>query len=307
VSTIVVAGEMNVDLILTGVDALPAFGTEMLATGASQVPGSSSMICALGLAKLGDTVRFVGRVGDDDRGRFCVAALRDAGIETDAVITDGAQATGLTVALSCATDRALVTFPGAIADLGGADIPDTLLRGAAHLHISSYFLQRNLQAGIIDLLVRARAAGLTVSLDPGFDPEGTWDAGLLAALRLVDVFLPNAVEACALAHTDDVEAALRTLAAIGPTVIVKHGREGCLALDGERVVRVPAFTVAAVDTTGAGDNFNAGFLHAWLRSHPLAHCLRWAAACGALSTRALGGTPAQAGVAQVRALLEACP
>ncbi|UPG96030.1 carbohydrate kinase family protein [Luteibacter aegosomatissinici] len=306
-NTIVVAGEMNVDLILTGIDAPPVFGTEMLASGASQVPGSSSMICALGLAKLGDAVRFVGRRGDDERGRFCVAALRDAGIDTDAVITDATQATGLTVALSGAADRALVTFPGAIADLRGADIPDALLRGAAHLHISSYFLQRCLQGDMTDLLVRARAAGLTVSLDPGFDPSGAWDAGLLASLRLVDVFLPNAVEACALAKTDHVEDALRTLAALGPTVVVKHGRDGCLALHGDHVVRVPAFAVAAVDTTGAGDNFNAGFLHAWLDRQPLETCLRWAAACGALSTRALGGTLAQAGVADVHALLDAYP
>lgn len=303
-STVVVAGEMNVDLILTGVDSLPAFGTEMRAQGVSQVPGSSSMICALGLARLGDTVRFAGRVGDDDRGRYCVAALRDAGIDTSAVIVDGAHATGLTVALSGATDRALVTFPGAIAELRGADVPDALLRGAAHLHVSSYFLQTRLQADITALLVRARAAGLTVSLDPGFDPDERWDAGLRDVLRLVDVFLPNAVEACALAGTTDVEAALRHLAALGPTVVIKQGRDGCIALHGERMLRVPSFHVHAIDTTGAGDNFNAGFLHAWLHQRPLDTCMRWAAACGALSTRALGGTTAQARPDDVLALLE---
>ncbi|HEY4089997.1 MAG TPA: carbohydrate kinase family protein [Luteibacter sp.] len=302
-NTVVVAGEINVDLILTGIDVLPVFGTEMLARGASQVPGSSSMICALGLAKLGDAVRFVGRMGEDERGRYCEAALREAGIDTCAVIVDASHATGLTVSLSGATDRALVTYPGAIAELCGADVSDSVLQGATHLHISSYFLQTKLQRDIADLVARARTAGLTVSLDPGFDPSGAWDAGLREVLRLVDVFLPNAVEACALTSTDDVEVALRQLAALGPTVVIKHGSEGCLTLHGDAVLRVPTFAVDAVDTTGAGDSFNAGFLHAWLARKPLDACLRWAAACGALSTRALGGTPAQAHEGDVLALL----
>ncbi|UPG91717.1 carbohydrate kinase family protein [Luteibacter aegosomaticola] len=304
-STVVVAGEMNVDLILTGIDGLPAFGTEQLARGASQVPGSSSMICALGLARLGDTVRFIGRAGDDERGRYCAAALRDAGVDTRGVIIDPAHETGLTVALSGASDRALVTFPGAIAELRGADVSDDMLQGATHLHVSSYYLQEKLQGDLGSLCTRAHAAGLTVSLDPGFDPRAAWDAGLRDVLPSVDIFLPNAVEACALAGTDDVEAALRALSGFGPRVVVKHGREGCLALDGEHIVHVPSFAVDAVDTTGAGDNFNAGFLHAWLRGESLVASMRWGAACGALSTRALGGTSAQAGEDEVRAWLGA--
>jgi sugar/nucleoside kinase (ribokinase family) len=303
VSTVVVAGEVNVDLILTGIDAMPVAGTEMLARGALQVPGSSSLICALGLARLGDSVRFVGRVGDDERGRYCVDVMHGAGLDTTGIITDATHATGLTVALSGAMDRALVTYPGAIAELRGADVADATLHGAAHLHVSSYYLQAKLQDDFQGLARRARAAGLTVSLDPGFDPDRAWGSGLREALPLVDVFLPNAVEACGLAGTDDVETALRTLSALGPTVVVKDGRDGCLTLHGDELLRVPAYAVDAVDTTGAGDNFNAGFLHAWLQRLPLAACLRWAAACGALSTRALGGTTAQATAADVLAMV----
>lgn len=301
---VVVAGELNVDLILTGMDALPAFGTEILAHGVCQTPGSSSMICAMGLARLGDTVRFVGRVGDDDRGRFCISAMKDAGIETRAVIVDPACDTGLTVAISTASDRALVTYPGAIAELRGADVDDAVLHGAAHLHVSSWFLQRRLQEDFAELVARARIAGLTVSLDPGYDPDVAWNAGLRDILPLVDVFLPNEVEAHALAGTTDTESALRTLAAFGPLVVVKAGARGCFALAGSDIAHVPAYDVAAVDTTGAGDSFDAGFIHAWLSSLPLHDCLKWAAACGALSTRALGGTPAQATVRDVQALIE---
>lgn len=303
---IVVAGELNVDLILTGMEGLPAFGTEILAGGVCQTPGSSSMICAMGLARLGETVRFVGRVGDDERGRFCTRALDDAGIDTTGVIVDPALDTGLTVALSTARDRALITYPGAIAELRGADVLSSTLAGASHLHVSSYFLQRRLQEDFIDLVARARLGGLTISLDPGYDPSARWDAGLRDLLPLVDVFLPNEVEALALTGADDLESALRELATFGPLVVVKVGARGCMTMEEDDIVEVPSFPVAAVDTTGAGDSFDAGFLHAWRAERPLRDCLRWAAACGALSTRALGGTSAQPTADDVRALVEGC-
>jgi sugar/nucleoside kinase (ribokinase family) len=306
VKPIVVAGELNVDLILTGMEGLPAFGTEILAGGVCQTPGSSSMICAMGLARLGETVRFVGRVGDDERGRFCTRALDDAGIDTTGVIVDPALDTGLTVALSTARDRALITYPGAIAELRGADVLSSTLAGASHLHVSSYFLQRRLQEDFIDLVARARLGGLTISLDPGYDPSARWDAGLRDLLPLVDVFLPNEVEALALTGADDLESALRELATFGPLVVVKAGARGCMTMEEDDIVEVPSFPVAAVDTTGAGDSFDAGFLHAWRAERPLRDCLCWAAACGALSTRALGGTSAQPTVDDVRALVEGC-
>ncbi len=303
---IVVAGELNVDLILTGMEGLPAFGTEILAGGLCQTPGSSSMICAMGLARLGETVRFVGRVGDDERGRFCTRALDDAGIDTTGVIVDPTLDTGLTVALSTARDRALITYPGAIAELRVADVLSSTLAGASHLHVSSYFLQRRLQEDFIDLVARARLGGLTISLDPGYDPSARWDAGLRDLLPLVDVFLPNEVEALALTGADDLDSALRKLAAYGPLVVVKAGARGCMTMEEDDVVEVSSFPVAAVDTTGAGDSFDAGFLHAWRSERPLRDCLRWAAACGALSTRALGGTSAQPTADDVRALVEGC-
>jgi sugar/nucleoside kinase (ribokinase family) len=306
VKPIVVAGELNVDLILTGMEGLPAFGTEILAGGLCQTPGSSSMICAMGLARLGETVRFVGRVGDDERGRFCTRALDDAGIDTTGVIVDPTLDTGLTVALSTARDRALITYPGAIAELRVADVLSSTLAGASHLHVSSYFLQRRLQEDFIDLVARARLGGLTISLDPGYDPSARWDAGLRDLLPLVDVFLPNEVEALALTGADDLESALRKLAAYGPLVVVKAGARGCMTMEEDDVVEVSSFPVAAVDTTGAGDSFDAGFLHAWRSERPLRDCLRWAAACGALSTRALGGTSAQPTADDVRALVEGC-
>jgi sugar/nucleoside kinase (ribokinase family) len=304
---ILVAGELNIDYILSGVDELPVHGGEILASGFLQTPGSSSMICAMGLARLGNPVRFAGRTGRDERGDACVTALAEAGIDTQGIVRDDALATGATVVLSGQRDRALVTFPGAIATLKAENIDHAVLAGTGHLHVSSYFLQAGMQPGLVALFERARQAGVTTSLDPGFDPAQAWMGDWQALLSRVDVFLPNEVEACAIAGHGDAIEALHALSRHGARVVIKRGAAGCITLDEDAVVQVPAFVSTVIDTTGAGDSFDAGFLHAWLRGMDLVQALRWASACGSLSTRGMGGTTAQATPGEVRVLLADAP
>lgn len=308
VAPVLVAGEINADLVFSGCAALPAFGREVLADGFRQGPGSSSMICAMGLARLGETVVFAGVAGQDDWGGYCVDALRGAGIDVAAVALRPDLRTGLTVALSAAHDRALLTYPGAIAALRAEDVTDAQLARAGHLHVSSYYLQAALRPGLRGLFARACRLGLTTSLDPGFDPAGHWGDELVELLAEVDVFLPNALEACAISGESSPEAALAAFANGRTRTVVKRGGEGCLTLDDHgRPLALPAFAVEALDSTGAGDSFDAGFLRAWRRGLPLRECLRWGAACGALSTRGLGGTAAQADVAEAEYLLARNP
>lgn len=300
----VVAGEINVDMVFSGVAALPEFGRETLAQAYAQCPGSSSMIVAMGLARLGDAVRFVGRCGTDDFGRFCVDALRERGIDTDAIVADAHLRTGVTVAMTTHADRALLTWPGAIAELAADDVSDAVLAGAQHLHVSSYYLQAGLRPQLGALFARAQAAGLGTSLDPGSDPERRWGSGeLIDVLRHVDVFLPNENEAGAITGAATPEEALRALANGRTRTVVKLGRRGAMTLDGGNAVSAPAYAVVAVDTTGAGDSFDAGFLHAWLHGLPTLDCLRWGNACGALSTRGPGGTSHQGTREDVRRML----
>lgn len=301
---LLVAGEINVDLILSGLTSPPVFGREIRGTGFAQVPGSSSMICAIGLVRLGHPVNFVGRAGDDERGRYCLEAMCDAGVDVGGVRLDPALATGVTLALSSREDRALVTYPGAIDALVADDVTAAMLAAAGHLHVSSYYLQAGLRAGLPALFARARQAGLSVSLDPGFDPDQRWGKELLALLDAVDVFLPNRTEAAALTGLDEPVAILRALSRGTTRTVMKCGADGCMALDGERLLQVPAHPLDAVDSTGAGDSFNAGFLHAWRQRLPLETCMRWAVACGSLSTRGVGGTATQATVDEVNAWLE---
>jgi len=302
---ILVAGELNVDLVLQGYHAFPEPGKEVLVDDFLMVLGSASAICAMGLARLGDPVAFLGKVGDDPWGSYCLDCLLGRGIDVSRVVRDAAIKTGVTVAITSPRDRALVSFLGSISALAAGDVTDAALAGFRHLHVSSYFLQQRLRPGLRDLFARARRRGLTTSLDPGFDPSETWAGDLRDALREVDLFFPNEVELRGLAGAGDVGEALRRLENGRTRTVAKLGREGAATLDGGALVRVPVFPIEPLDSTGAGDSFNAGFLHAWLAGAPVEDALRLGAACGALSTRGLGGTARQPDLPEAEALVRA--
>jgi sugar/nucleoside kinase (ribokinase family) len=304
VAYVLIVGELNVDLVLQNCQGLPAAGQEVLAEDFLLTLGSASAICAAGLARLGDDVAIVSKVGGDAWGEFCVDRLRDAGVDVRGVMTDARLKTGVTVSISGPADRALVTVPGATRGLTLQDLVGLRFDGHGHLHVSSYFLQTGLRPGCAELFRRATAAGWTTSLDPGFDPAEEWGPDLRETLRLVDVFFPNDVELRALGGTADPIGAIRALDNGRTLIVAKLGCRGCMALDDGEPIGVAPPHVATLDTTGAGDSFNAGFLHAWLRGDALRVCLRTASACGALSTRAIGGTTSQPSLAELDACLE---
>jgi sugar/nucleoside kinase (ribokinase family) len=181
---------------------------------------------------------------------------------------------------------------GAINALRGEQITDELLAQTRHLHVASYFLQTNLQPGLPDLFQRAQALGLTTSLDTNWDPEEKW-AGVDELLKLTTVFLPNENEILSLTGASSVKAAAERLAVQTPILAVKMGTNGGLAFDGESFYRVPIVPVEVVDTVGAGDSFDAGFLYGFLQGWPLERSLKFGVICGSLSTRMAGGINSQ--------------
>jgi len=299
---ILVAGEVNVDLILTG-DVIPAFNqVEKLVDNAALTIGSSSAIFACGAARLGLKVAFIGVCGDDVFGKFMLDEMSKRNVDIGNVIIRPNETTGFSVILNQNSDRAILTYSGVIAELQAVHISDNLLRDSKHLHVASYFLQTKLQPDLPNLFDRAHSLGLTISLDTNYDPSEQW-LGVDELLSGTDVFLPNQTEALCVTQLSDVETAARQLAEKVKLVVVKLGANGALAYgshrpDGEgvgmrEIVRATSIPVSVVDTIGAGDSFDAGFIYGYLNNWQIQKSLRLACVCGAMSTQQAGGTNGQ--------------
>lgn len=297
---ILVAGEINPDLILTG-DVAPAFGqVEKLVDTAALTIGSSSVIFACGAARLGLKVAFIGKCGDDVFGRFMLAEMQKHHVDVSNVLVIEGESTGLSVILNRGVDRAILTHLGLVADLQATDIADDLLAQARHLHVASYFLQTKLQADLPRLFEHAHSLGLTTSLDTNYDPSEQW-AGFDKLLAATDVFLPNEAEAKSMTGAGDVnEAAVRLELALSKAegsrvgvLAIKLGKDGALGISKSQKIQVESIPIKVMDTVGAGDSFDAGFLYGYLNKWELEKSLRLGAVCGALSTRQSGGTAAQ--------------
>jgi len=290
---VTVAGELNLDLILYGLPEQLAPERELLADRMMLTLGSSSAILAHNLSALGSRVGFQSRIGHDPLGEISLQRLAQSGVDVSRVRrVEGKSTTGLTVILHHDTWRNILTYAGTISELTWEDLDLDYLADARHFHLSSYYLQRALLPRVSELFQQLKTRGLTISLDTNDDPDDRWEGGLQEVLRHVDVFLPNEREACKAAGMDDLEAAIRKLSQVVPLVVVKLGRNGALAQRGtERFVR-PSRAVKTVDTIGAGDSFDAGFLHEFVRGANLETCLASGNLVGALSTTRPGGTEA---------------
>lgn len=281
-------GEVNIDLIMSGLPGLPEFGGEVLARDITKRLGGSTANFAVCCARLGLRVAFVAKVGHDDFGDFLVDELERARLGSQHITRDPTLRTGVTVALSGADDRAFVTYVGTIDSLTGADIPAHLLRSSRHVHVGSYFLQTRLQPALPEVFRQAREAGASVALDTGFDPSGRWDDGVRELLGEVDLFLPNEIEGPAIARVPGETEALRALRQRCPMVVMKLGAEGAMGCEGDRCLLARKLEVKVADTTGCGDAFDAGFTSALLAGLPLEGCLRRGNACGALMASVVG-------------------
>lgn len=290
---VLVLGEINADLIL-GDGATPVFGqAETLVDDATLTLGGSGVIFACGCARLGLSVAYCGVVGDDMFGRFMLDSMQARGVDPAGVIVDPQRKTGLSVILNDSGDRAILTHLGSINSLTAQAVDRSLLARTSHVHVSSYFLQYALQPELPQLLAEAQERGSTVSIDTNWDPEEAWNHGLAQALAHTDIFLPNANEAMAIARETELESAEVKLVQSVSTVVVKLGADGARCRRGATTLHDPGFPVDVVDTTGAGDSFDAGFIYGHVRGWSLSDSLALACACGALSTRAPGGTDAQ--------------
>ncbi len=305
---ITIAGEINLDLILYGLPEEMPLERELLATDFRLTLGSSSAILAHNLSILGASVGFITRLGDDPLGAIALNRLSEGGVDLSRVRrVSGGASTGVTILLVHAGKRHILTYPGTMFEMSADDLDISYLSSSRHFHLSSLFLHKALQPQLPALFHELKAAGLTLSLDTNDDPEDRWGAPLDELLGLVDIFLPNDDEACRITGKPDAESAIDALARRVPLVAVKCGKRGSLVQKGDRRWFVPAETVTPVDTIGAGDSFNAGFLAAFLRGESPEACAVFGNRTAALSTQRAGGTEAFRERALVQSLLPAGP
>jgi sugar/nucleoside kinase (ribokinase family) len=290
---IAIAGEINLDLIMSGLPEEMPRERELLAKGFTMTLGSSSAILAHNLAALNVRVGFVSMVGQDPLGGIALDYLRESGVDLSRTqYSSTGTNTGVTMLLTHARDRHILTYPGTMSEMQVRDLDLAYLKSARHFHLSSLFLQKGLHADLPRLFRELKSAGLTLSLDTNDDPEDEWKSGLQELLGLVDIVLPNEAEACRMTQTNDVEAAAETLAQQVPIVAIKCGSRGALIrFEGKRWL-VPAEPVTPVDTIGAGDSFNAGFLEAYLRGSSPVECAVQGNRVAGLSTQRAGGIAA---------------
>ncbi len=279
------------DLLLRG-EARFEDGKELLVDDASLLLGGSSSITAFNVSMLGARTGFVGWVGEDVFGRYVRERLVAAGVDVTHLRTAGRAKSGITIWATNDRQKAGLTYAGTIALLRGVDVTSAYLRKARHLHVGAYFLQTRLHAGAAALFRRARKLGLTTSLDCNWDPAGKWESNIRAVLKETDLFFPNEDEALALTGRASVKEAAEELARLARVVVVKRGRKGALVWSKLGYAEVKARPVKAVDTTGAGDSFDAGFLEAYLRGEDLLACARSGVKAGARAVSKVGGTTA---------------
>jgi len=290
---VTIAGELNLDLILYGLPEQLAPERELLADRMMLTLGSSSAIVAHNLAALGSRVGFQSRIGEDQLGQMALERLEHGGVDVSLVRrVSGSITTGLTVILYHQGWRNILTYAGTISELSWDDLDLSYLSDSRHFHFSSYYLQRALRPRLSELFQHLKSKGLTISLDTNDDPDDGWGGDLHEILRYVDVFLPNEREACKAAGMEDLQGAIGKLSELVPLVVVKLGRNGARAQRGNERVVSPPLRVEAVDPVGAGDSFDAGFLHEYLKGSDLSKCLASGNRAGALSTTRPGGTEA---------------
>jgi sugar/nucleoside kinase (ribokinase family) len=290
---VTIAGELNLDLILYGLPEQLLPERELLADRMMLTLGSSSAIVAHNLSALGSRVGFQSRIGDDPLGRIAMQRLSEGGVDVAKVrVIPGTATTGLTVILPREHWRNILTYAGTISELSWEDLDLEYLADSRHFHFSSYYLQKALLPRVGELFRYLKSKGLTISLDTNDDPDDRWEGGLHELLRHVDVFLPNEREACKAAGLEDLEGAIRKLSHLVPLVVVKCGRKGAIAQRDTERFTAATKEVVPVDPVGAGDSFDAGFLHKFVQGADLPACLESGNLAGALSTTRPGGTEA---------------
>ena len=273
------------DLIFTGLPEVPRLGADLFGSGFHMAP-SGNFLTVAKLHRLGVRVGWIADFGCDMFSQFVLDAARREGLDTRLFRLHDFPLRTLSVSFSFTDDRGFISFAEAFVEPS----PVPIVKQHAPRCLLAPYLGLPLEHP--DLLAAARTQSSLIYLDCQYNRATLETPGVVEALRAADIFAPNASEAMRLTGAPGVDDALARLAELTPLVVIKCGADGAVARRGAQVMRDPAIPVNVVDTTGAGDCFNAGFVWAYLRGEPLETCLRCGNICGGLSTTAPGSLAA---------------
>ncbi len=300
-------GDINVDVMMGGMESLPVVDREVTCQSYDVVMGASTVLCACAYRSLGGQAAMIGLVGHDEYGEFMLRGLSEFGISTGLVQRTSRVRTGVTVNLIHRSTRTQVTYTGSIAEFEGPELDETVFRGFDHLHCGGVYLQARFKPRITTLLEFARRLGLTTSLDPQWDATERWQY-MDEWMPLLTWLFVNQDEAMSISQAASLEEAARWLAVHTNCALIKTGQDGALVWTGQGTQAIPSWPVEVVDTTGAGDSFDAGFLYATLvKKMPLAEAARFATAVAARSCMFVGGVNARSSFEDVLRFMSAHP
>jgi len=282
-------GDINVDIVMGRLKTLPVIDKEITCETFEITMGSSAVFAACAYSLLGGNSSFLGLAGNDDNGKFMIQSMKELGINTHLVRFTDKVKTGVTVNLIYKNSRTQITYLGTIAELGIDHIDPTVFHHINHVHFAGIYQQYNLQPDLTQLLMIAKNQGVTTSLDPQWDEREQWE-GMEKWLPLLSYLFINEDEALSISRADCVENAWKTLSEKTSCPVIKAGKRGCLIGGGREITWVPAFPVDVVDTVGAGDAFDAGFLLGVQdKSMSIQGAARFANAVGARNCMSVGG------------------
>ncbi|HET9698489.1 MAG TPA: carbohydrate kinase family protein [Terriglobales bacterium] len=290
--SLIAAGEFFFDLIFYKLERLPRMGEELVTPNFTLVLGGGAATTAIVAARLGRRVQLATVLGDTSLDEYAIDELKKQKITPELIKRQSNSMGAITVAVSLPKDRFFLTYPGANVFLEKYLLSSSTrkkLAAGAHVHFALSPREWKPYAGLLQHL---KSQGLSTSWDLGWHPEAVRRPGFRECYAALDIVFLNRIEALKFANEKTVEKAIRKLAMPGQVVVVKLGAEGAMALGPTGLLRSKGMGVKAIDTTGAGDAFNGGFLHAWLDGKNLRHCLRTGNICGALSTTKPGGSAA---------------
>jgi sugar/nucleoside kinase (ribokinase family) len=306
---VLVCGNIVMDVVARPVDQLVWAATTWIESLEHHMGGNGANT-AYALAKLGAPTRLLSATGKDDFGEQLLTRLAGAGVDIDYVERTAAQSAASVALVSSTGERLLLHRPGASTTAFAEPLrfSGPLAEGMAHFHLANLFALPLLRRHASESVRRARAAGLTTSLDTGWDSRGLWIEDLGPCLPHTDLLFVNEDEACRLSSAHDAADAAERLQALGAAVVVvKLGARGCLLRTADGTTRVPAFEVEAVDTTGAGDCFAGAFLAARYHDLPLEEAAAVANATSALAIQQLGSTGGLRSWDETRAWMRTAP